>query len=143
MQRERKLRAQAMTLVLKIADENKLQLARRARALMQESLANRREAAQLYARYKKALLRKGTDDRLDPGKSIEYGLKYFARMMRMQKGDISLALASYNAGPHRVKKYGGIPPFPETVSFRNRILAYYREYLRRLNRIQTGCQWAR
>ena len=55
-----------------------------------------------------------------------------ARMMKMQKGDISLALASYNAGPHRVKQYGGVPPFTETVGFRNRVLRYYRDYLRKV-----------
>ena len=49
--------------------------------------------------------------------------------MKAQNGDISLALASYNAGPHRVKQYNGIPPYKETVSFRNMVLKYYREYL--------------
>lgn len=143
LKRERRLKARAMALIADITEENKLKLAQQARALMQESLDCKRQGKQLYARYKRALLRKGTDDRLDPRKSIEYGLKYFAQMMSIQKGDISLALASYNAGPHRIKQYKGIPPFSETVSFRNRILAYYRDYLRRLNRTQGGCQPAR
>ena len=51
--------------------------------------------------------------------------------MKEHEGDISLALASYNAGPHRVREYHGIPPFAETVLFRNRVLEYYREYLRK------------
>lgn len=143
MQRERRLKARAMALIAEITEENRLELAQQARALMQKSLDCKRQGTQLYARYKRALLRKGTDDRLDPRKSIEYGLKYFAQTMSIQKGDISLALAAYNAGPHRVKQYKGIPPFSETVSFRNRILAYYRDYLRRLNRTQGGCQSSR
>jgi len=52
-------------------------------------------------------------------------------LMKKQKGDISLALASYNAGPHRVREFNGIPPYEETVHFRNRVLQYYREYLRK------------
>ena len=51
--------------------------------------------------------------------------------MKAQKGDMSLALASYNAGPHRVKQYNGIPPYRETVHFRNLVLKYYRDYLRK------------
>jgi soluble lytic murein transglycosylase-like protein len=72
-----------------------------------------------------------TDERLEPAKAIEYGLNYFAELMKMQQGDISLALASYNAGPHRVEEHGGIPPYEETVGFRNGILKYYREYISR------------
>lgn len=52
-------------------------------------------------------------------------------MMKIQKGDASLALASYNAGPHRVKQYKGIPPYDETIGFRNKILKYYQIYLAR------------
>jgi soluble lytic murein transglycosylase-like protein len=87
----------------------------------------------LYARYKREVLKNATDDRLDPEKAITYGFKYFASLMKQQKGDISLALASYNAGPHRVKQYKGLPPYAETIQFRNRVLGYYRTYLRKLN----------
>jgi soluble lytic murein transglycosylase-like protein len=107
---------------------------------MQESLKYREKRTELYARYKKELLKKGTDDRLDPQKSIKHGFKYFSSMMEQQKGDISLALASYNSGPHRIKQYKGIPPYAETVNFRNRVLKYYKNYLRKLNIYQGGCQ---
>jgi soluble lytic murein transglycosylase-like protein len=52
--------------------------------------------------------------------------------MKIQKGDITLALASYNAGPHRVTEYNGVPPYTETVTFRNTVLKYYREYMDRV-----------
>ena len=86
---------------------------------------------ELYARYKKELLRSGADDRLNPQKAAQYGLKYFSHMMKIQNGDASLALASYNAGPHRVKQYKGIPPYDETIGFRNKVLEYYQIYLAR------------
>ncbi len=132
MHRERMLRRRAMAIVREITEENVAGHARRARKAMQESLDCRARRTKLFARYKRELLKKDADDRLDPRKAIEHGFKYFSRMMKMQKGDISLALASYNAGPHRVKQYGGVPPFSETVGFRNRVLRYYRDYLRKV-----------
>ena len=132
MDRERVLRRRAMALVRSITEENAAGHARRARKLMQESLHCRATRKKLFTRYKRELLKKDEDDRLDPRKAIEHGFKYFSSMMNIQKGDISLALASYNAGPHRVKQYGGVPPFTETVNFRNRVLRYYRDYLRKV-----------
>lgn len=142
MGRERKLKNRARKLILEITDENNLEPARRARELMKEALKYKEKRTKLYARYKKEVLKKETDDRLDSGKAIKYGLKYFASVMKQQKGDISLALASYNAGPHRVKQYKGIPPYAETIQFRNRVLNYYRKYLHKLNIYQgvsQGC----
>ena len=40
----------------------------------------------------------------------------------MHEGDIRLALASYNAGPRNVTRYGGVPPFPETLTYIERII---------------------
>ncbi len=131
MGRGRKLSARAMALILEINEKNSLKYAGRARQLMQKSRSCKRKARDLYAAYKRDLLKDGNDDRLDQHKAIEFGFKYFGAMMKTQGGDISLALASYNAGPQRIRQYKGIPPYPETISFRNRVLGYYREYLRR------------
>jgi transglycosylase-like protein with SLT domain len=132
MGRERRLRRRAISLISKVTETNREKLAGRARKFMQESISCRRERTRLYSRYRSELLKQGTDDRLDPRKSIEFGLKYFSGLLRRQRGDMSLALASYNAGPHRVRQFGGIPPYAETVSFRNRVLRYYRDYLDRV-----------
>ena len=129
LNKEREIRKQAIDELNKISDKNKLKHAKQARKLMQSSLDTRRKREKLFNRYKKDLLTGKKDERLQPEKAIEYGLAYFARLLKSQEGDISLALASYNAGPHRVRDYGGIPPYNETVGFRNRILKYYEEYL--------------
>lgn len=125
---ERRLRKQAQSLVESITEDNKLAQARQVMKLMVEARKSAKKKSQLHERYKKDLLKRGTDDRLDPRKAMEFGLKYFVTLMRKQSGDISLSLASYNAGPHSVKKHGGIPPYPETVSYRNGVLKYYRYY---------------
>jgi len=132
MEQEQETRSQAMAVLFQITEENRLRYAKKARSLMQKSLDLGRKREELFNRYKKELLGDLTDERLDPAKAIEYGLIYFAKLMKAQQGDISLALASYNAGPHRIQEYNGIPPYNETVTFRNRILQYYRDYLGKL-----------
>jgi soluble lytic murein transglycosylase-like protein len=131
LKQEQEIRKKAISVLFRMTEEDKLWDAKEARSLMQKSLELGEQREGLFDRYKKELLEDRTDERLDPAKAIEYGLRYFAELMKTQQGDISLALASYNAGPHRVQEYGGIPPYEETVGFRNRILKYYKEYISR------------
>lgn len=135
---ERNLKSRAKGLISEINEKNMVEYAKRARSLMQKSLDFKRKRIKLYARYKRDLLSGRTDDRLNPQKAIEHGFRFFAGLMKNQKGDISLALASYNAGPHRVKQYNGIPPYDETVGFRNGVLKYYKAYTRKLEKFKGG-----
>jgi soluble lytic murein transglycosylase-like protein len=129
LKKERDFKEMAMLALQQITEENKLFQANRARDMMQNSLALGEKRKRLFAEYKRDLLDEGSDDRLQASLAIEHGLKYLAELMKAQKGDMSLALASYNAGPNRVKQYKGIPPYAETVFFRNHVLKYYREYV--------------
>jgi hypothetical protein len=56
-------------------------------------------------------------DPYDPVANIRGGVQYLVNLLEEFSGNIPLALAAYNAGPTAVRKYGGIPPFPETQSF--------------------------
>lgn len=64
----------------------------------------------------------GVSDVTDPEQNILGGATYMAQMLDMFGGDVSTALAAYNAGPGNVKKYGGIPPFKETQNYVKSIL---------------------
>ena len=55
-------------------------------------------------------------DPKDPRQNLEGGARYLKEQYTKFR-DWRLALAAYNAGPHRVEQYGGIPPFKETQDY--------------------------
>jgi soluble lytic murein transglycosylase-like protein len=59
----------------------------------------------------------GMTDRRDPTQSVNGAALYLAKMLAGQKGNVTLALAAYNAGPNAVKKAGGVPPWKETQDY--------------------------
>jgi len=67
-------------------------------------------------------------DRFNPKDNVEGGVKYLRFLLDTFRGDVSLALAAYNAGLSNVAKYGGIPPFNETRNYVNRVLSYMQTY---------------
>jgi len=59
----------------------------------------------------------GVKDSTNPEQNIKGGMKYIGDQLKNRKGDVRLALASYNAGPGAVNKHGGVPPFKETQNY--------------------------
>jgi soluble lytic murein transglycosylase-like protein len=59
----------------------------------------------------------GVTNVLDPAQSLDGGAKYLRAQLDAFGGDVTRALAAYNAGPGAVKRYGGVPPYAETQNY--------------------------
>lgn len=69
----------------------------------------------------------GVTDAYDPYENIMGGAKLIRKLLDQYNGDITLALAAYNAGSGNVAKYGGVPPFEETQNYVVKVQQYYRD----------------
>lgn len=62
----------------------------------------------------------------NPYQNIYGGTEYLKSLIVKYGGNLSLALAAYNAGSKAVKKYGGIPPYSETKNYVTTVMDYYK-----------------
>ena len=67
----------------------------------------------------------GVADAYDPVQNIEASTRLIRGHLE-KYGDIRLALSAYNAGPGAVRKYGGVPPYRETVNYVQKVTALYK-----------------
>jgi hypothetical protein len=61
----------------------------------------------------------------NPEENIEGGIKYLKYLLERFNGDLTLALAAYNAGPKTVEKFGLVPPITETRQYVSKVLSLY------------------
>ncbi len=68
----------------------------------------------------------GLEDPFDVRENIEGGTRYLQMLLKRHRWNLRLALASYNAGPEAVRRFGGVPPYRETRRYVWRVIREYR-----------------
>jgi len=68
----------------------------------------------------------GVSDAFDPEQNLDAGVRHLEALLKLYGGDLTRALAAYNAGQGAVARHGGVPPYRETRAYVRRVLARYR-----------------
>jgi hypothetical protein len=63
----------------------------------------------------------GVGDSFDPRQNIFGGVQYLRLLLDLFQGDVSLAVAGYNAGENAVQRFKGVPPYKETRGYVQKI----------------------
>ena len=68
----------------------------------------------------------GVADAFDPAQNLDGGTRHLGQLLTLYGGDITRALAAYNAGEGAVDRHGGVPPYRETRAYVKKVLERYR-----------------
>jgi len=68
----------------------------------------------------------GVENALDPVQNLDGGARYLGQLLTLYGGDLTRALAAYNAGEGAVHRHGGVPPYRETRAYVKKVIERYR-----------------
>lgn len=64
----------------------------------------------------------------DPHENLKAGVLYLKHLIALFDGNITMAVAAYNAGPNRVRRYRGVPPYSETRNYLTKVMGLRTAY---------------
>lgn len=97
------------------------------------NIINNKQACGLMQLIPATAARFGVTDCTDPEQNIDGGTAYLAWLTKRFQGEERFILAAYNAGEGAVDKHGGVPPYPQTINYVNRIQGFLQK-----QRVQTA-----
>lgn len=59
---------------------------------------------------------------LDPHQNLQAGVQYLKHLIELFDGNVTMAVAAYNAGPSRVRRHRGVPPYNETRNYLTKVM---------------------
>ncbi|HXT37287.1 MAG TPA: peptidoglycan DD-metalloendopeptidase family protein [Chloroflexota bacterium] len=80
----------------------------------------------------------GVTNAFDPQQNLSAGTQYLKTLLQKYQGNEQLAVAAYNAGSGAVDHYGGVPPFPETQQYVQKVLSLQQQYGGSTPQVQVG-----
>jgi soluble lytic murein transglycosylase-like protein len=121
------------TIIKKAAERYEIDPALVKAIIMAESNYNPRAISKMGARGLMQLMPAtaealGVEDCFNPEHNIHAGVRYFRQLLDRFDGNIEFALAAYNAGSRKVRKYNGIPPYRATQIYIEKVFVYYERY---------------
>ena len=66
----------------------------------------------------------GVADAFDPKQNVNAGARLLKQLLTTYGGDVSLALGAFNAGPGKVSQAAGLPDYPETLDYVQKVLSF-------------------
>lgn len=69
-------------------------------------------------------LQLGVADAFDPKQNVNAGARLLKQLLQSYGGDLPLALGAFNAGPGKVNQAGGVPDYPETIDYVQKVLSF-------------------
>ena len=70
----------------------------------------------------------GVTDAYNPEQNVWGGTRYLRSMLDRFGGNVTKAVAAYNAGPNAVESHDGVPPYAETQAYVENVLNSYQQY---------------
>ncbi|HYN01027.1 MAG TPA: lytic transglycosylase domain-containing protein [Vicinamibacteria bacterium] len=67
----------------------------------------------------------GVADAFDPAQNLDGGARHLGQLLTLYGGDLTRALAAYNAGEGAVDRHRGVPPYRETRAYVKKVLERY------------------
>lgn len=103
-------------------DPNLVESVIRAESAFNPTAVSRTGARGLMQLMPKTALTLGVRDSFNPRENIEGGVRHLRYLLDRYPGNVSLAVAAYNAGEAAVDAHRGVPPYAETQQYVQRVL---------------------